>query len=369
MKMNAFEKKILKKAEKLALNKPVKKEGQVGWKSPSNIAIVKYWGKYPGQIPANGSLSITLSKAVTKTEIHYLCSGKKSAPQLTFEFEGKQQSAFAERIRKYLESITKYMPWLGQTTLSIKSENTFPHSSGIASSASAMSAIALCLCEIEEHLYGKSTTKDFFRKASFMARIGSGSASRSLYGGMAEWGSTISNKDSSDEYAIPVTEIHKNFSGMKDSILIIESGQKQVSSSLGHDLMKTNPYARLRFDAAEENLQKLYAVLRNGDIGHFLDLAENEALSLHAMMMTSSPGYILMKPKTIEAIQRIRAFRKETGRSIGFTLDAGANVHVLYPKEQEEEIGTFIENELKDLCENGMIIHDEMGNGPEKTLS
>ena len=97
-----------------------------------------------------------------------------------------------------------------------------------------------------------------------------------------------------------------------------------------------------------------------------MDILENEALSLHAMMMTSSPGYLLMKPNTLEAIERIRKYRVETGATIGFTLDAGANVHVLYPeKDQEKSVG-FIDAELKPLCHLGTIIHDRMGSGPEK---
>jgi diphosphomevalonate decarboxylase len=91
---------------------------------------------------------------------------------------------------------------------------------------------------------------------------------------------------------------------------------------------------------------------------------ENEALSLHAMMMTSSPGFLLMKPNTLAAIEKLRDFRMKTGLSIGYTLDAGANLHILYPKYQAENILSFIESELKEFCESGTIIHDKMGRGP-----
>ncbi|MEX0981190.1 MAG: hypothetical protein WD577_09345 [Bacteroidales bacterium] len=364
--MTTFEKNLKEKAKSLGNMKPVMTEGSVRWESPSNIAIVKYWGKYPIQIPANASLSLTLAKAVTQTRIGYSFRKKQTGVQLDFTFEGTGQPEFAARMEKYLGSISDYLPWLNGTRLTISSENTFPHSSGIASSASAMSAVALGLCEIEEQLYGMSDPDGFFKKASFIARLGSGSASRSVYGNMTVWGYTSSCKDSSDEYAIPVDDIHANLLGMKDSILIVESGKKKVSSSMGHDLMKSNPYAKLRFDAAEENMRMLCSIVREGDIMQFIDVMENEALTLHAMMMTSRPGFLLMKANTVEAIHRIREYRRKSGMSVGFTLDAGANVHVLYPEKEAGEIRKFIDEELAELCENRRVIHDRMGGGPVK---
>lgn len=364
--MTQHEDTLKEEVKKLSSLTPVQTEGSVGWESPSNIAIVKYWGKYPGQIPANTSLSMTLEKAVTRTRIGYTHRSGGKGVQLEFKFEGQQQPEFEKKIKKFLDGMSGYFPWLDDTRLNIRSENTFPHSSGIASSASAMSALALGLCEIEEQLYGKAVTKDFFKKASFIARLGSGSASRSLYGRLAVWGATACYKKSSDEYAVPVENIHENFLGLRDSILIIESGKKQVSSSMGHDLMKSNPYAKMRFDAAEENMRNLCNIVRDGDIRQFIDVMENEALTLHAMMMTSRPGFILMKANTVEAIHRIREQRRKSGMSIGFTLDAGANVHVLYPEKEAEKIGGFVDAELSGLCENGRVIHDRMGQGPVK---
>ncbi len=364
--MDKYENVLKQETQKLGSMEPVRKEGSVGWQAPSNIAIVKYWGKYPGQVPANASLSVTLEKAVTRTRIGYSWQKNENGVQLKFTFEGKKTPDFEKRIKKNLNNITPFFPWLNRVKLAISSENTFPHSSGIASSASAMGALSLGLCEIEEQLFGGRATEDFFRKASFIARLGSGSASRSLYGRLSVWGYTASCKDSSDEYAIPVEGVHDNFLGIHDSILIIESGKKQVSSTMGHDLMKSNPYAKLRFDAAEENMQRLCKIVREGDLRQFIDVMENEALTLHAMMMTSRPGFMLMKANTVEAIHRIRKYREQSGMSVGFTLDAGANVHMLYPEKDADRIRMYIESELQELCENGAVIHDRMGDGPLK---
>ena len=363
--MHSYEKSLIKRTSQFVSKDPNETSGNVGWISPSNIAIVKYWGKYSGQIPANPSLSITLSEARSKTRMAFVYDEKQSEITVNFKFNGREEKAFKKRIKDYLISLEVFMPWIHKTSFSIESENSFPHSSGIASSASALSSIALGLCEIEEKIIGISDP-EFFRKASFFARLGSGSASRSLFPGMAVWGFSSSYKDSTDEYAVPVKDIHPDFHNMRDSILIIESGRKKVSSSTGHELMKTNPYAKLRFEAAEDNMQKLCSVTKAGDIGEFIDIMENEALSLHAMMMTSKPGFILMKPNTVNAIEKIREYRFSTGNSVGFTLDAGANVHVIYPDKDKEEVSSFIESALKPLCENNKVIHDRMGHGPEK---
>ena len=96
-----------------------------------------------------------------------------------------------------------------------------------------------------------------------------------------------------------------------------------------------------------------------------MSLVESEALSLHAMMMTSMPYFILMKPNTLEIINKIWKFRSETQSPVCFTLDAGANVHVLYPENVKEKVLQFIQHELVGYCQNGQYICDEIGNGAQ----
>ena len=103
--------------------------------------------------------------------------------------------------------------------------------------------------------------------------------------------------------------------------------------------------------------------LKTGDFSSFIEIVESEALSLHAMMMTSMPYFILMKPNTLEIINRIWSYRKQSDSKVCFTLDAGANVHVLYPLAEKQQIQTFISNDLAPFCKNGEFIHDETGLG------
>jgi len=342
--------------------------GEVEWSCPSNIALVKYWGKRSGQIPMNPSLSLTLKDAHTKTRISYTYDPSIDRSNTIFRFEGRAYPAFLERIEKYLEAIEPFMPFLKYTNIEIESENSFPHSSGIASSASAMGALAMCLVSMEEKI-SVSKNKDSLKKGSFLARLGSGSASRSIYPYFALWGASEMWPGSGDEFAIPLTDTNKTFSGMRDSILIVEANQKQVSSTDGHKLMDTNPFAASRFQQAHQNLKSLKTILIEGDWSAFIEILEEEALSLHAMMMTSRPGYLLMRPGTLEIIRKVREFRSQTRNHIGFTLDAGANVHLLYDVAHEAEVESFIVSHLLDHCENGRIIHDRMGTGPINSQS
>lgn len=333
------------------------------WESPSNIALVKYWGKKDNQIPANPSISLTLSNCKTITSLT-----AKQSDQFSFEVwtDGKRKKSFEPKIATFIERIKDFCPYLQHLNLHIETTNTFPHSSGIASSASGLSALSLCIMDIEKQLNPALTDDRFMRKVSFLARLGSGSASRSLYPGLASWGESYAFENSSNLYATPFTEAHADFRDYQDSILLIDEGEKTVSSTVGHNLMHNHPFASKRFEQAHENLATLKEVLKTGDKSQFIQIVESEALTLHAMMMCSNPYFILMKPNTLKAIELIWKYRKENNSNICFTLDAGANVHILYPNKEKETVQNFINETLAPLCQSGKVIHDMVGSGPNK---
>lgn len=345
--------------------------GEVCWQSPSNIAIIKYWGKKGFQIPANPSLSITLSKSFTETRIKYRPAKHPGNPQINFYFQGQPNQAFSEKIKTYFGHVKGELTFIDDLDFEIYSENTFPHSAGIASSASAMSALALCLCSIGSRLNAleESEDRNFFTSASHYARIGSGSAARSVFGKMASWGKSDFIPESADLIATPFTlPMHQIFENYQDSILLVSSGQKQVSSRAGHDLMKNNPFAAARYAQASTNMGKIIRSIQCGDIDQFIQIVESEALTLHGMMMASTPGYMLMEPGTVEVIKKIQAFREQSGVKLCFTLDAGPNVHVLYPEHEKSKVLDFIRDELEQHCVNKQWINDEMGAGPQRMI-
>ena len=308
---------------------------EYSWNSPSNIALVKYWGKNVDQIPKNPSISFTLSNCKTTTSVKFTKSSMKSnSVNFDIIFEGHSNQNFRPKIEKYFSKIIEYCPYLINFHISINTTNSFPHSSGIASSASGMSALSLCIMSFEKDLTSFQGDEYFYKKASFISRIGSGSACRSIYGGINLWGANDEFKNSSDLYSIKLKEnISSNFNNYRDTILIIDNNQKEVSSSVGHQLMNEHPFSELRYNKAFENISKLNLILKNGNLHEFCLLVESEALTLHSLMMSSNPSYLLMKPETLSVINQVQEFRKLSNIPVCFTLDAGANVHILYPNK------------------------------------
>jgi diphosphomevalonate decarboxylase len=329
------------------------------WRSPSNIALVKYWGKHGVQLPANPSISFSLDHCYTETSIDLHQGG--SGIQM-FHFEGEAKPSFIPKLQTFLDRVQPFLPWLGDYGLEIHSKNTFPHSSGIASSASGMSALALCLADAHANMHGEELDR---KLASELARLGSGSACRSVYGGYTAWGETGHVDGSSDQYAVPLSDVHSEFMDLQDTILLIDSGEKQVSSTVGHGLMDGHPYAAARFEQARDHIGRLKGILSTGDFIELADLIEREALTLHAMMMSSDPHFMLFKGGSVSVIRRVMEIRA-TGEPISFTLDAGANVHLIYPATYADKALDIIRSEFLGYCQDGAYICDSVGKGPAK---
>lgn len=338
------------------------------WRSPSNIALIKYWGKYGIQLPRNPSLSFTLSACHTNMTVQVI--PEASIPELVVLYDGKPRQAFEVKIKSFFSRLAIQLPWLKNASVLIDSINTFPHGSGIASSASAMSALALCLADIDDQLHNRAPEKEdmWWRKISGMARLGSGSASRSVFPIAALWGVATGVPESSNEYAIHwgehISDFYKNY---QDTILIVSTKEKSVSSTLGHELMSGLAYADVRYGEAQKNLLQLIdAMSSDQDVDRFMSICESEAFQLHALMMSSASPFILMEPSTVAIIKEVWRFRKETNVPVCFTLDAGPNLHLLYPASFKEKVVDWIQSSLVQYCSDGMYIKDEVGSGPMK---
>lgn len=343
------------------------KSGRTVWRSPSNIALVKYWGKTGFQLPGNPSVSMTLTNSYTETAIEYSQKADSEKPSFKFLFHGEQNILFEKRTGMFLDIAIKELPALRHLHLIIESSNSFPHSAGIASSASSISSLALCLCHINQLVSGILEDEElFYRKASHLARLGSGSASRSVYGGWVLWGETSGISDSSNDYAIPISNYaNKVFNTYYDAILIVNSGIKQISSNEGHKQMESNPFKEVKFMTGRQNVIELIDAIKSGKEKIFRYIAEYEAMSLHAMFLTSNPYFVLIKPETLQIIDSLNKFRNQSGLEFCFTLDAGPNIHLLYSESIREKMIAFIRSDLIPFCENGMWIDDRIGKGPE----
>ena len=272
------------------------------WQTPSNIALVKYWGKSNPQIPKNASISFTLNNCHTNTSIDFERKQNTNSDKnenlkqvqidkvVDFDlfFEGKQKEEFKPKIAEFFKRVQEYCPYIYEYKMTIHSD---------------------------------------------------------LFGVKFPY------------------QVHSIFKNYQDVILLVDKGEKQVSSTIGHNLMINHPFAENRFLQANENLAKMSTILQEGNLKEFINLVESEALTLHAMMLTSNPYFILMKPNTLEIINKIWEYRQENESNICFTLDAGANVHVLFPENEKENVLQFIDNQLSNFCDKNQYIIDSVGLG------
>ncbi len=293
----------------------------------SNIALIKYWGKKDSKlfIPWNSSISITLDKLYTVTEVEFspdfkedeiIVNGKK--------LEGEKK----EKVVRHLNLIRK----MADTELKAKviSENNFPSGAGLASSASAFAALTIAATSA----LGLELSK---KELSIISRQGSGSSCRSIYGGFVEWRTGNTSEESYAEQIAP-----KDHWDVRDVIAIVQEEEKKVSSRAGMEqTVKTCPFFMKRIEEVEKYLPKLRKAILDKDFKILGEITEFDCLSMHATMITTKPMLLYWSPETVRIIKEVISWREE-GMEAYFTIDAGPNVHVItlpeYAKEVEKRL-------------------------------
>ena len=290
----------------------------------SNIAIVKYWGARDAalRLPTNGSISLTLDAAATTTTVRFDPALKADALILDGQKAGGDALA---RVSAHLDRLRA----LGRvsTRAHVGSSNTFPMSAGIASSASGFAALTAAGAAA----LGLNLT---LRELSALARLGSGSASRSMVGGWAEWLPAARHEDS---YAVQIAP--PEHWDVRDLVAVVSRERKAVSSAQGHARAHSSPLFAARLRQVETTLPAVRRAILARDFHALGTLAEADALSMHAIMLTSEPPLLYWLPATLELMQAVWAWRDE-GAPCYFTIDAGPNVHVLTLPEAAQEIQT-----------------------------
>lgn len=279
----------------------------------ANIALIKYWGTRDPtlNIPLNDSVSITLDETRTTTTVEF-------DPDIvgdTLSIGGEPASDTAlERASRHLDLLRELagVDWRAR----IVSENTFPMGAGIASSASAFAALTVAGAAA----LGLDLTP---REMSRIARRGSGSASRSLYGGYVWWHAGYDDASSYAEQIAPQTHWD-----LRDIIVIVEEEEKPVSSSQGHRLAQTSDFLQTRLAQVEDNLPAVRDAILARDLAMLGPIIEADALAIHFVMMSSTPALFYWAPATISILKAVQRWRAE-GLDAYFTIDAGPNVHVI----------------------------------------
>ncbi len=279
----------------------------------SNLATIKYWGNRDDalRLPVNGSLSLNLDGLTTTTTVEF-----NDALSGDVVIIGSEQVAGkpAERVSHFLDHVRKIA---GKPTFArVESANNFPMGAGIASSASAFAALALAASTaIGLHLSERELTT--------LARLGSGSASRSIPGGFVEWHVGTSHETSYAETFAPADHWP-----LVDLIAIVSTKHKETGSTEGHSIAATSPFQTARVADAPERIRQCKNAILSRDFEAFADVTERDSTLMHAVMMTGNPALFYWQPASLAVMESVRNWRK-AGNPICYTLDAGANVHCL----------------------------------------
>lgn len=292
-------------------------------KAHTNIALVKYWGKKDQDliIPQTDSLSMTLNEFYTTTQVVF--DPKLSADQITVNDQPITGDG-AERIINFLDLVRQMSG--RQDFARVDSHNHVPTAAGLASSASAFAALAGAASKAA----GLNLSR---RDLSRLARRGSGSATRSIYGGLVEW---HRGHDDATSYAEPIME--KLDFGLEMLAIMINTGRKKISSRHGmQSSVISSPYYDSWKEVVANDMEAMKAAIQAKDIPAIGHIAEENALRMHALTLSADPGYTYFNNETLTAIQAIHQLRDQ-GINCYFTMDAGPNVKVIYDQRDRERI-------------------------------
>ena len=292
-----------------------------------NIAFIKYWGNRDNELrlPANGSLSMNLGALFTRTAVTFDSGLHRDV--LTVNGEELSGPALS-RVSVFLNEVRRLAPDAGYAE--VVSENNFPMGAGIASSAAAFAALAAAASAAA----GLDPDE---KQCSRLARLGSGSACRSVPGGFCEW---IPGTGDSDSYAVSIAP--PDYWDLTDLIAVVSSEHKKVGSSAGHQSALTSPFQAERVKTAPERVKACREAVLNRDFDALAEVSERDMVMMHAVMMTQLPPLFYWEPATMALIKQVRIWRNE-GLPCFATVDAGPNVHVICPAGSADEVRTRME--------------------------
>ncbi len=313
----------------------------------SNIAFIKYWGVDDATInlPQNNSISMTLADAHTTTTLEWVPA--RDLPRDEIRLDGVPlDERKAARLVRHLDRLRALAAV--DYRARVVSQNNFPMASGIASSASGFAALTTAAC----HALGLDLDAT---RLSALARRGSGSASRSLFGGFVEW------ERGYDDASSVARQLHPaDHWDLYDVVAVVSGAEKAVSSEQGHQLAGNSPLNRGRVAGLDQALTEVRTALADRDLQRLGPAIEQDALAMHAVMMTSTPSLLYWQPGTLEIIHAIRHWREQEGLAAYFTIDAGPNIHVIC----EAATAPTVQRRLQTLPSVQQIIVSRPGPAP-----
>lgn len=287
----------------------------------SNIAFIKYWGKKNDEqrLPTNGSISMNLSNLYTTTTVEF----DESLVEDDIMINGEKNVVKIQKVIRHLDRIRKLANI--STKARVVSENNFPTGVGLSSSATGFAA----LTHAAVHALGFSLTE---KEISILARLGSGSACRSIPDGFVEW-----KEGNTSEESYAVSLYSENHWDIIDLIALTSRKEKDVPTTEGQKSAQTSPFFLERLKNITNKISDCKKHLAEKDFTKFGVLAEKEALEMHAIMITSQPPLLYWLPETIDMMKKVFEWRKD-GLEVYFTINTGQNVHLLCREIDVEQL-------------------------------
>ena len=307
----------------------------------SNIAFIKYWGNRDPllRLPANSSLSMNLLALHTTTTVRW--SADLAIDSLTINGDAATVAAL-RRVQAHLDMLRRRL----ETKLraQVDSRNNFPMGAGIASSASAFAALTMAAVAA---LHGQLSE----RELTTLARLGSGSAARSIPGGFVEWRAADAHADSYAETIAPADHWQ-----LADVIAIVSHQHKRVGSTAGHASAHSSLFQPARVETAAARLQEVKQALYQRDFELLARVVEADSNLMHAVMMTSAPPLFYWQPLTLAVMEAVRNWREADGLRVCYTLDAGPNVHCICAAADAQAVAERLADLSPDIdiCRSGV---------------
>ena len=304
--------------------------------APANLAFVKYWGKRDAElrIPANNSISVNLSTALTITSVGFDANLAEDQVSIAEEII-PLGTDFSDRVFRHIDRMRRKAGINLKAV--VQTRNTFPSGVGIASSASGFAALTVATCAA----LGMDLSE---KEMSEMARLGSGSACRSIPDGFTEW---IAADPENRSYAVKIAP-----PGHWDICIVtvvVSKVAKQLSSTSGHRLAVASPFFKSRLESLSERLNIVRSAILERDFEAFGRETEMEAISFHSIAMTSPiqnpdgwrSGAYYWQPESLELILAVQEWRK-SGLGVYFCLDSGPSVHLICLKQDLNQVITEV---------------------------
>lgn len=292
-----------------------------------NIAFIKYWGNrnHALRLPSNPSLSMNLAGLHTETTVKW--ADELDSDTFTLNDQRMTGDSLA-RVSRHLDALRAR---LGIAKFAeVVSRNNFPTGAGIASSAAAFAALTLA------GTAAAGATLDE-RELSTIARLGSGSAARSIPSGFVQWHAADQHEESYAESIAP-----PDYWALVDVIAVVSQAHKSVGSTEGHRSAETSDLQRARVAGAAERLAKCRQAILERDFAGLADVVEHDSNLMHAVMMTSRPPLFYWQPASLLIMEKVRQWRAD-GLRVCYTLDAGANVHCICVGDDAENVSQALQ--------------------------